>query len=336
MGSVRASVAVVGSYGVGLTMRLPRVPVAGETIGGGEFSSGHGGKGSNQAVAAVRLGADVTFLTAIGADAMGDAARALWEAEGVDASATVTVQDAATMVGMILVEPSGENRIVIATGALDHLSADHVTSFRRQLADADIAVVSMEIPLEATLAALRTAREAGTTTLLNPAPAQQLPDSAWDHIDVLTPNRSEAAILLGHDPDAQESAADLAAQLHAKGVGTVVITLGAEGALVHDAAGARTVPAVAPLAVVDTTGAGDAFTAALAVALAESRPIDAATQFAARAGAHTVSIAEVIPALPRRADLSDEPAPPSRTHSGVRGGGADRPRPGAPVRRLTE
>ena len=266
---------------------------------------------------------------------MGDAARALWEAEGVDASATVTVQDAATMVGMILVEPSGENRIVIATGALDHLSADHVTSFRRQLADADIAVVSMEIPLEATLAALRTAREAGTTTLLNPAPAQQLPDSAWDHIDVLTPNRSEAAILLGHDPDAQESAADLAAQLHAKGVGTVVITLGADGALVHDAAGARTVPAVAPRAVVDTTGAGDAFTAALAVALAESQPIDAATQFAARRRPHRID-RRGDPGTPRRDDLSDEPAPPSRDPFGGPRGGAASVHGREPVRRLTE
>lgn len=335
MGSGKASVAVVGSYGVGLTMRLPRVPVAGETIAGGEFSSGHGGKGSNQAVGAARLGADVTFLTAIGADAMGDGARFLWEAEGVDASATVTIQDAATMVGMILVEPSGENRIVIATGALDHLGAAHVTSFRGRLADADIAVVSMEIPLDTALAALRTAREAGTSTLLNPAPAQPLPEAAWGHIDVLTPNRTEAAILLGHDPDAQESAADLAAQLHAKGVGAVVLTLGADGALVHDSAGARTIPAVVPSAVVDTTGAGDSFTAALAVALAEGQSIDAATRFAARAGAHTVSVAEVIPALPHRDDLRTNQNHQAETHSEVHGG-VGRPRRGSPVRRHTE
>ena len=303
MSTRRARVAVVGSYGVGLTMRLPRVPVEGETIAGGEFSSGHGGKGSNQAVGAARLGADVTLLTAIGADSMGDGARRLWAEEGIDASATVTVQSAATMVGMILVEPSGENRIVIATGALDHLSTEHVTSFRRQLADADIAVVSLEIPLATAVTALRTAREAGTRTLLNPAPAQPLPESAWQDIDVLTPNRTEAAILLGHDPDAQESACDLAAQLHAKGVGTVVITLGPDGAFVQDAEGARTIPAAAPRAVVDTTGAGDSFTAALAVALAEDQSIEAATRFAALAGAHTVSIPEVIPALPRRDDL---------------------------------
>ena len=303
MSSGKPRVAVVGSYGVGLTMRLPRLPVAGETIAGGEFSSGHGGKGSNQAVGAARLGADVTFLTAIGPDAMGDGGRALWEAEGVDASATVAIEEAATMVGVILVEPSGENRIVIATGALDHLGVEHVNAFRGQLANADIAVVSLEIPLDTALAALRAASEEGTRTLLNPAPAQPVPDSVWKHIDVVTPNRTEAAILLGHDPDAQESAADLAAQLYAKGVGTVVITLGSAGALVNDAAGPRTIPAVAPKAVVDTTGAGDSFTAALAVALAEGQSIDAATRFAARAGAHTVTVAEVIPALPHRDDL---------------------------------
>jgi ribokinase len=163
----------------------------------------------------------------------------------------------------------------------------------------------MEIPLATALAALRVAHSAGTLTLLNPAPAQALPNAEWQHIDVLTPNRTEAAILLGHDPDADEPAERLAAELHAKGVGLVVITLGAEGALVHDAAGQRTVAPVVPRAVVDTTGAGDSFTAALAVALAEGQPTDAAVRFAAAAGAHTVSVAEVIPALPHRHDLPE-------------------------------
>ncbi|MDV3220856.1 ribokinase [Intrasporangium sp.] len=304
MSSGRARVAVVGSYGVGLTMRLPRVPIAGETISGGTFSSGHGGKGSNQAVGAARLGADVSLLTAVGDDAMGAAARTLWTTEGIDAAETVAIPGVATMVGMILVEPSGENRIVIATGALDDLSPGHVESFRGHLAAADIAVVSLEIPVETAVAALRTAHEAGTTTLLNPAPARRLPEDVWEHIDVLTPNRTEAAVLLGHDPDAQETAADLAAELHRKGVGSVVVTLGAHGALIHDAEGRRDVPAVAPREVVDTTGAGDSFTAALAVALAEGQRIDAAAGWAAHAGAHTVSVAEVVPALPHRADLA--------------------------------
>lgn len=293
---------MVGSYGVGLTMRLERMPVAGETLSGGIFSSGHGGKGSNQAVGAARLGAGVSFLTAIGDDAMGRDAHALWEAEGVDSRTVVTVPGA-TMVGIILVEPSGENRIVIATGALDHLTPDHVESFRPDLAAADIAVVSMEIPLPTALAALRVAREEGTRTLLNPAPAQPLPAEAWTTIDVLTPNRTEAAILLGHEPATVEAPEMLAKDLHRHGVETVVLTLGGDGVLVCDDDGVRSVPAVPAPLVVDTTGAGDAFTAALSVALAEGMPTDEAVGFAAAAGAHAVSVAEVIPGLARRSDI---------------------------------
>lgn len=294
---------MVGSYGVGLTMRLDRVPVAGETIAGGIFASGHGGKGSNQAVGAARLGAEVSFLTAIGDDAMGRDAHGLWADEGVDASSVVTVPGAATMVGIILVEPSGENRIVIATGALDQLTPEHVEAFAPSLAEADIAVAQMEIPLPTALAALRVAHAAGTRTLLNPAPAQALPDDAWETIDVLTPNRTEAAILMGHDPSTDESPEALATELRARGVGTVVLTLGSDGALICDDEGVTVVPALKAPLVVDTTGAGDAFTAALSVALADGRPVREAARFAAAAGAHAVSIAEVIPSLARRPDI---------------------------------
>lgn len=302
-------VAVIGSYGVGMTMRMPRLPVAGETLLGGTFSSGHGGKGSNQAVAARRLGAEVTFLTAVGGDTLGREARELWAAEGVDASSVVTA-DAATMVGMILVEPSGENRIVIATGALDGLRPEHVESFRPSIASADIVVVSLEIPLDTATAALRVARGEGVRTLLNPAPAQPLPTEVWPLVDVVTPNCTEAAILLGHDPDADESAETLAERLHALGAGAVVLTQGSHGALVHDAEGTRHVPPVAATAVVDTTGAGDAFTGALAVELAAGGSVDEAARFAARVGAWVVGIHEVIPALPHRSDLDPAPDAP--------------------------
>ncbi len=161
----------------------------------------------------------------------------------------------------------------------------------------------MEIPLPTVLAALRLAHSSGTRTLLNPAPAQPLPDEAWETIDVMTPNRTEAAILMGQDPATAESPDDLAAALRERGVGTVVITLGEDGALIADEAGTRRVPAVPARAVVDTTGAGDAFTAALSVALAEGQPTDEAVRFAAAAGAHAVSIAEVIPSLASRADI---------------------------------
>jgi len=298
-------VAVVGSYGVGLAVRTGRMPLPGETLLGGPVDEGHGGKGSNQAVGAARLGAEVSFLTAIGDDGQGRGARELWRAEGVECEAVLVTAEAATMLGVILVEPSGENRIIIAPGALDLLDEAAVEGFRSRIAAADVLVVSMEIPLRAVLAALRIGREEGVVTLLNPAPAQPLPDEAWSLIDVITPNQTEAAILLGFDPAA--AAADdegLARALAARGGARVVMTRGAAGALVIEGDAVLRVPAVPAPRVVDTTGAGDAFTAALAVALAGGAPIAEAVAVAARAGSHAVTIAGVIPALPTRADLA--------------------------------
>ncbi|MEV7807549.1 MULTISPECIES: ribokinase [unclassified Microbispora] len=296
-------IAVVGSYGAGLTMQVPRMPVAGETLSGGQFTSGHGGKGSNQAVAAARLGAEVSFLTAVGPDQFGAAARRLWAEEGVDAS-RVRTAGAATMVGIILVDDEGENRIAIAPGALDELTLADVEGFADRIAAADLAMVSLEIPLPVALAALRTAHEHGVRTLLNPAPAVALPDEAWAWIDVLTPNASEARVLTGRDPDSTASGDELVDLLRTRYAGTVVLTLGAQGALV-DSGGQRT--RVAPVTVprvVDTTGAGDAFTGALAVALVRGDDLTEAVRFAAAAGAHSVGIAEVIPALPRLDDVA--------------------------------
>lgn len=296
-------VAVVGSYGVGLTMRIPRVPVAGETLGGGEFASGHGGKGSNQAVQAARLGAEVTFLTAVGADAMGESAQRLWADEAVEAH-PVVVRDAATMAGVILVEPDGENRIVIAPGALEHLRPGHVDERAADLATADIVVVSLEIPVPVAARALEVAHTAGTRTLLNPAPATVLPDGLWTYVDVVTPNATEAAILLDLDPGSDEHPPEmLARRLHDRTGALVLLTRGADGVTVADASGVTAVPAARAGRVVDTTGAGDAFTAAAAVALAEGADALGAARFAARVGAYVVGRPEVIPALPTRADL---------------------------------
>ncbi|MDR1711785.1 MAG: ribokinase [Propionibacteriaceae bacterium] len=296
-------VAVVGSYGAGLTVKSARQPVAGETLLGTGFSQGPGGKGSNQAVAAARLGAETSFLTAVGADAFGQDALALWQSEGVDASKVVVAADAQTMVALIMVEPSGENRIIVVPGALNLLTPADVRGFRAEIAAADVVVVSMEIPLPPVVEALRVGREVGTTTLLNPAPAAELPDQAWPLIDIVTPNRTEAAILLGKDPDAAIDSEQLAAELARRSGGAVLLTLGGQGALLCEGGVLTPIPAAPVEKVVDTTGAGDAFTGALAVAVAEGMPLAAAAAFAAKAGAHAVTIDEVIPALPTRAQL---------------------------------
>jgi ribokinase len=270
-----ARVAVVGSYGVGLTVELDRIPEAGETVVGRSFRTDHGGKGSNQAVGAARLGAEVDFLTAIGDDAFGRAALELWQQEKVRVEAVLA--DAPTMTAPIFVEPSGENRIVIVPGALEQLSSAHVDGFADRIAVADVCVVQLEIPLETALHALAVARSEGVRTILNPAPAPREPIVC--EVDYLTPNETEAPAVSGAG-------------------GTLVLTLGDQGARLGD----RLVPAF-PASVVDTTGAGDAFTAAFAVGLAEGLSDLDAVRWGCAAGAHMVEHPGVVPGLPTRAQL---------------------------------
>jgi ribokinase len=270
-----AKIAVVGSYGVGLTVELERMPEAGETVIGRSFRVDHGGKGSNQAIGAARLGAHVDFLTAVGDDAFGRSAIALWEAEGVHADAVFA--DAATMTAPILVEPTGENRIVVVPGALEQLGVEHVDAFSDKLAAADVCVVQLEIPVWTALYALEVAAAAGVRTILNPAPAPAEPIAPA--CDYVTPNESEAAMVAGARA-------------------TFVRTLGDEGAELH---GER-IPAF-PATVVDTTGAGDAFTAAFAVALAEGLDEREAVRWGCAAGAHMVEHPGVVPGLPTREQL---------------------------------
>lgn len=272
-----ARVAIVGSYGVGLTVELDRVPEAGETVIGRTFRRDHGGKGSNQAVGCARLGAEVDFLTAIGDDPFGHDALELWRDENVRVEAVIA--SAATMVAPIFVESSGENRIVVVPGALAELSRAHVDAFADRIAAADVCVVQLEIPLDTALYALEVARAAGVRTILNPAPAPTEPIAPT--VDYLTPNESEAAAVAGAR-------------------GTLVLTLGEDGARVGD----EHVPPF-PAAVVDTTGAGDAFTAAFAVALAEGLSDLAAVRWGCAAGAHMVEHPGVVPGLPTRAELEE-------------------------------
>jgi ribokinase len=269
-------IAVVGSYGVGLTFGSARAPERGETVIGTLFRRDHGGKGSNQAVGAARLGAGVSFLTAVGEDAFGDGAFGLWAEEGVDASAVLR-SALPTMTAAILVEETGDNRIVVVPGALATLTPAHVDGFADQIAAADVLLVQLEIPVETALHALAVGRQAGVRTILNPAPAP--PDPIAPTADYLTPNETEAP-----------------AVTNAKG--TLVLTLGEQGARIDDV----TVPAFAAKAV-DTTGAGDAFCAAFAVALAEGASDLEAVRWGCAAGAHMVEHEGVVPGLPTRAEL---------------------------------
>lgn len=291
-------IAVIGGYGVGMTMTLDRAPEAGETVGGGRLSVGHGGKGSNQAIGIARLGMPAAIFTAVGDDAAGDAALAFWSDEGVDASAVARVPGA-TMTGFILVDATGENRIALADGALADVQPDALDAFEPLLARAALVVVSLEIARDVALEGMRRARDRGIPVLLDPAPAT--PDRGLvTAADVLTPNRGELGTIVG-DPGLDVDAA--LDRLREWYPGRVVVTCGADGAIVDDDGRRTRVPAPRVEHVVDTTGAGDAFTAALAVALAEGADLVDAARFAAAAGAWAVTVREVIPALPTREDV---------------------------------
>jgi ribokinase len=319
MASTDPVVAVVGSYNVGLTMQVPAFPAPGETVVGREFAEGPGGKGSNQAVAAARLGAESRFVGRVGADRYGDDAVALWEAEGVDADAVGRDDSAHTGVGFVIVEEDGENEITVAPGANDRLSAADVRERAAAIETADCLLVQLEIGDEPVRAAVETAAAAGTTVVCNPAPARALPPDVLERVDYLTPNEHEARTLAGvdtgsDDDDGTESDAEttdeaVARELLDLGVGTVVLTLGGAGALLVSEESVERVDTPS-VEVVDTTGAGDAFNGALAVALAEGLDDRAAVRFGCAGGALAVTASEVVPGLPERAAVDDLLAEP--------------------------
>jgi ribokinase len=294
-----ATVAVVGSYNVGLTMTMPRFPVAGETIIGEGFAEGPGGKGSNQAIAAARLGAETSFVGKVGEDRYGDEAIELWESENVDATFAGRTSDTHTGVAFILVNEDGENEITVAPGANNALDPETVRTASGVIGRSDCLLMQLETPTSPLSAAAELASDADIPVVLNPAPARELPPSLLGNVTYLTPNESEAMILTGRDPSAEVSPEQLGRELIELGVETVVLTQGESGALLITED--RTTSVSAPsVPVTDTTGAGDAFNGAFAVALGEGKSVEEAVQFACRAGALEVTAMEVIPGLPDR------------------------------------
>ncbi|ERG88328.1 MAG: sugar kinase, ribokinase family [halophilic archaeon J07HX5] len=294
------AVVVVGAYNHGVTMRVPAIPVPGETVTGDSYAEGPGGKGSNQAVAAARLGAAVSFVGRVGDDRFGEQARALWDREGV--TAFVETVDKPTGVGFVIVDETGENAITVAPGANDTLDGAAVRATADTVAAADVALVQLEIGDEPVATTVDLAAANSTETVLNPAPARTLPSAVLDRVDVLTPNRTEARALAGLAPDADVADETVAASLLDRGPDAVVLTQGAAGALVHTPSQTTTVPGPS-VKVVDTTGAGDAFNAGFAVARAEGTTLADAARFGTVVGSLTCTGSEVIPALPDRATV---------------------------------
>ncbi len=302
MSRARPVITVVGSFAVGITLRVPRFPVPGETLVGTDFDMGPGGKGSNQAVGAARLGAASHLIAAIGPDSFGEIGVNLWEREGVGLEHLRRIPDSYTGVGLITLDPAGNNHIVIDLGANHRLTPEDVDRAEALIAESDVVAAVLEIPPETASRAMELARRHGVTALLNPAPAQPLPDAFLRYPDILTPNESELRVLCGLAPDDPTNTLDLARRLQQRGARNLILTRGARGALIIAESGeVAEVPSV-PVDVVDSTGAGDAFNSALAVALAEGKSLVDAVRSATCAGACACTRLGVIPALPTRVE----------------------------------
>jgi ribokinase len=262
-----------------------------------------GGKGSNQAVGCARLGARVSFVARIGKDSFGERALGLYRDEGVDVAHVRQTADAPTGVGFIVVEAaSGHNCIVLDAGANELLTAADVAESEAAFNASGVVLTQLEIPVAAAEAALVCGRARGATTILNPAPVRPLPSSVLQAVDVLTPNEVEAKVLAGHAPDAAIAPEEVAHELIRGGVKQVVMTLGEKGALIVTASSSTHVPAIKASAV-DTTGAGDAFNAGLATALAWGASLEDAVRFAVITGGLAVTKEGVIPSLPHRDEV---------------------------------
>lgn len=281
-------ITVIGSMNMDLIVRAPHIPASGETIIGGAFSTAEGGKGANQAVAAARLGARVTMVGCVGDDAHGRHLLSALQADGISTDFVRVAGNSHTGVALITVSADGENSIVVSSGANHALSPTDVESAEAAIADADMLLLQLEIPLEVVATAVEIAHRHKIPVLLNPAPATQLSPTILDAVDYLIPNESETTLLTEHTITDIDSMRRAAKALRTMGVGTVILTLGSRGAFFLDEKSSMIVPAF-PVDPVDTTAAGDAFIGAFAVARAQGESLENAMRFAAAAGAVAVT-----------------------------------------------
>lgn len=291
---------VIGSSNTDMTIRSKTLPKEGETLLGNDFRIGQGGKGANQAVAAKKLGGDVTFVCKVGRDLFGDNAVALYSESGLD-PASVLRSSSPTGVAFITVDDEGKNSIVVASGANSDLLESDIEALRELISSADILLLQLETPIPSVVKAASIAHEAGAKVILNPAPAQTLPDELLASVSLLIPNETEAEKLTGVEIRDERGAIEAAKILKSKGVDEIIITLGSDGSLVFDGecdhVPARKVKAL------DTTAAGDTFCGALCVALSEGRTLLESVKFATKASSLSVQKMGAQDSIPTRAEV---------------------------------
>ena len=310
MNHATPKVTVVGSLNIDLVCHATRRPGKGETIIGDAFDIFTGGKGFNQATAAARLGAEVTLVGSVGTDPFGEMLLAATENEHIDSRFVTKRTDTGTGVATIVIEPDGDNSIIVVPRANMALTTADIDAAADTIADADVLLLQLETPVAASEHAAEIAKDSrkngGTIVILNPAPAQPLPDSLLAYVDILTPNQSEAELLSGmrvsNDEETHNAAEVLRARMVDTATSAVVLTLGEQGALILTATISERVPALSVNAV-DTTGAGDAFCGAFATALASGETLHTAIAFANAAGAAAVTVVGATPSMPTRAKV---------------------------------
>ncbi|WP_312183951.1 ribokinase [Pantoea sp. CTOTU46764] len=297
-----AKLAVLGSINADHILNLAHFPRPGETVIGKQYQIAFGGKGANQAVAAGRAGADIAFIACVGADDIGERIRQQLQQDRIDTTPVETVADESTGIAMIFVNGEGENNIGIYSGANAALTPARVAQHQQVIADADALLMQLESPLESVLAAAKIARAQQTQVILNPAPATALSDELLALIDIITPNETEAEILTGIAVKSDEDAARAAAALHAKGIDTVLITLGRRGVWLSEQGNGVRIPGFSVQAI-DTIAAGDTFNGAFITARLEGMPMHDAVRFAHAAAAIAVTRPGAQPSVPWRTEI---------------------------------
>ncbi len=296
------AIVVFGSINMDLVVRTPRLPVAGETLTGHSFFTAPGGKGANQAVAGARLGAATRMIGRVGDDVFGAALCDGLRADNVNIAGVLAQPGISSGTAVIAVNDAAENTIIVVPGANGQVGAEDLVRLDAALVGTSALLLQLEVPLAAVINAAQLARQRGVTVILDPAPAQPLPDALYRAADIITPNETEAAALVGFAIDGEDAAEHAAQALLARGVRQVIIKLGGRGAYWHDGAKGSFVPAF-QVSAADTVAAGDAFNGGLAAALDTGIPLAEALRWGMAAGALSTTKAGAQPSLPTRDDV---------------------------------
>ena len=298
-------ISILGIFVADLTFRTDRMPRQGETVIGNSFKLGPGGKGSNQAVAARRAGAEIMFITKIGKDTFGDIAMKLYADEGINSEFIWEIPNIATgAAGIMVNEKSGDNSIIVVPGVADALVPDDLNGAESGIAKCSFFMASLEVPIPVMQRGLEIAKRNNVPTILNPAPAVTLPDEVYGLCDYFTPNETEASFLAGIPVDTKEQASEAAQIFIERGVKTAVITLGENGVYVQNSNISQHIPAFnMGNKVIETTGAGDAFNGGFAYALAEGLPLTEAVRYGSATAAISVTRLGTAPAMPYKAEI---------------------------------